>query len=30
MNDLMKIVKSLDEFGLSIKGVNERNQNEAK
>ena len=30
MNDIMKIVKSLKESGLSIKGVSEKIQNEAK
>ena len=30
MNDIMKIVKSLREFGLPIKGVSETIKNEAK
>ena len=30
MNDVMKIVKSLEEFGLLIKVVTETIQNEAK
>ena len=30
MNDMMKIVKSLEEFGLLIKGVSETIKNEAK
>ena len=30
MNDIMKIVKSLEEFGLLIKGVSETIKNEAK
>ena len=30
MNDIMKIVKSLTESGLLIKGVSETIQNEAK
>ena len=30
MNDIMKIVKSLEESGLLIKGVGERMKNEAK
>ena len=30
MEDIMKIVKSLEESGLSIKGVSETIQNEAK
>ena len=30
MNDIMKIVKFLEESGLSIKGVSETIQNEAK
>ena len=30
MNDIMKIVKFLEESGLSIKGVSEAIQNEAK
>ena len=30
MNDIMKIVKSLTEFGLLIKGVSETIKNEAK
>ena len=30
MNDIMKIVKSLDEPGLLIKGVRETTENEAK
>ena len=30
MNDIMKIVKSLDEFGLLIKGVSETIKKEAK
>ena len=30
MNDVMKIVKSLEEFGLLIKGVSETIKNEAK
>ena len=30
MNDLMKIVKSIEESGLLIKGVSETIQNEAK
>ena len=30
MNDIMKIVKSLEESGLLIKGVSETIQNEAK
>ena len=30
MNDVMKIVKSLEESGLLIKGVRETIQNEAK
>ena len=30
MNDIMKRVKSLDEFGLFIKGVSELIENEAK
>ena len=30
MNDIMKIVKSLDEPGLLIKGVREATENEAK
>ena len=29
-NDIMKIVKSLEESGLLIKGVNETIKNEAK
>ena len=30
MNDIMKIVKSLEKSGLSIKGVSETIKNEAK
>ena len=30
MNDIMKIVKSLEEFGLLIKGISETIKNEAK
>ena len=30
MNDIMKIVKSLEESGLLIKGVSETIKNEAK
>ena len=30
MNDIMKIVKSLEESGLLIKGVGERIKNKAK
>ena len=30
MNDIMKIVKSLEEFGLLIQDVSETNKNEAK
>ena len=30
MNDIMKIIKSLEEFGLLIKGVSETTKNEAK
>ena len=30
MNDIMKIVKSLGEFGLLIKGIGETIKNEAK
>ena len=30
INDIMKIVKSLEECGLLIKGVSEANKNEAK
>ena len=30
MNDIMKIVKSLEEFELLIKGVSETIKNEAK
>ena len=30
MNDIMKIVKTLEEFGLLIKGVSETIKNEAK
>ena len=30
MNDIVKIVKSLEESGLLIKGVSETIQNEAK
>ena len=30
MNDIMKIVKSLEESGLEIKGVSETIKNEAK
>ena len=30
MNDIIKIVKSLEESGLFIKGVNEAVKNEAK
>ena len=30
MNDVMKIVKSLEESGLLIKGVGKTNKNEAK
>ena len=30
MNDFMKIVKSLEEFGLLIKGASETVKNEAK
>ena len=30
MNDIMKIVKALEESGLLIKSVSEKNQNEAK
>ena len=30
MNDIMKVVESLEESGLSIKGVSETIQNEAK
>ena len=30
MNDIMKIVKSLEESGLFIKGINETMKNEAK
>ena len=30
LNDIMKIVKSLDDFGLLIKGVSETIKNEAK
>ena len=30
MNDIMKIIKSLEEFRLLIKGVSETIKNEAK
>ena len=30
MNDIIKIIKSLEEFGLLIQGVNETMKNEAK
>ena len=30
MNDIMKIIKSLEETGVLIKGVSEKNKNEAK
>ena len=30
MNDIMKIVKSLEEFGLLIKGVSETTKNKTK
>ena len=30
MNDIMKIVKSLEESGLSIKGVSKKIKSEAK
>ena len=30
MNDIMKIVESLEESGLLLKGVNETIKNEAK
>ena len=30
MNDIMKIVKSLEEFGLLIKGISKTIKNEAK
>ena len=30
MNDIMKIVKPLEESGLSIKGISETIKNEAK
>ena len=30
MNDIMKIIKSLEESGLLIKGIIETNKNEAK
>ena len=30
MNDILKIVKSLEKFGLLIKGVSETIKNEAK
>ena len=30
MNDIMKIIKSLEEYGLLIKGVSETIKNEAK
>ena len=30
MEDIMKIVKSLEDSGLLLKGVNETIQNEAK
>ena len=30
MNDIMKIIKSLEEFGLLIKGVSETIKNEPK
>ena len=30
MNDIMKIVKSLEKFGLLIKGVSKTIKNEAK
>ena len=30
MNDIMKIVKSLEESGLLTKGVSEKIRNEAK
>ena len=30
ISDIMKIVKSLEEFGLLIKGVSETIKNEAK
>ena len=30
MNEIMKIVKSLENFGLLIKGVSETIKNEAK
>ena len=30
MNDIIKIVKSLEELGLLIKGVSETNKNEQK
>ena len=30
MNDIMKIVKSLEESELLIKGISEKNKNEAK
>ena len=30
MNDIMKIVKSLEEYGLLINGVSETIKNEAK
>ena len=30
MEDIMKIVKSLEEFGLLIKGISETTMNESK
>ena len=30
MNDIMKIIKSLEEFGLLIKSLSETSKNEAK
>ena len=30
MNDIVKIVKSLEEASFSIKGVSQTNKNEAK
>ena len=30
MNDIMKIIKSLEEFGLLIKGINKTTKNEIR
>ena len=30
MNDILKVIKSLEEFGLLIKGLSETDKNKAK